>query len=72
MGDRRRVRAALKPSEILRISRVVTISSAEPALKAISAVVTGEHGLVEIRKSRFFGLDIEHGYIITSQRRQAA
>ena len=58
----------LKPQELLSISRIVLIDEDNPALEAIHKAIRAEHGTTEVRNSNFFGLQIEHAYIITSKR----
>ncbi len=68
----RHVQQSLKPKELLKIAGVIIVSISNPALKAIAATVSGEHLLVEVKDSQFFGQAIKHGYIITSRQKQAA
>jgi hypothetical protein len=63
----KRVRAYLRPDEITRISRVVIVERANPAVKAIASAVSVTHGVAEVANSNFFGLAIKHAFIITVQ-----
>ena len=63
----KRVRAYLRPDEITRISRVVIVERANPAVKAIASAVSISHGVAEVANSSFFGLAIKHAFIITAQ-----
>ncbi len=63
-----KVQRALDSKEIVRLSRIVIIDEDNIALDAIHRAVNIEHGKAEIRDSVFFGLDIKHAYLITSQR----
>jgi hypothetical protein len=56
------------PEELSRLSRVVLVDMANPEVAAINQAVKVHHGQAEIRDSNFFGLQIKHAYIITSQR----
>jgi hypothetical protein len=56
------------PEELTKISRIVVIDQANPALGAIQSAMHVEHGTAEIQNSNFFGLQIKHAYIITSRR----
>jgi len=61
----------LKPDELIKLSRILTIDSNNPGLKAIHKAIQIEHGNAEIRDSNFFGLQIKHAYLITSKREEA-
>jgi hypothetical protein len=61
------IQTALKPEELTHISRVVLVDQTNPALDAINRAMTIEHGTAAIQDSNFFGLQIRHAYIITSQ-----
>jgi hypothetical protein len=63
----RRVRASLRRDEITKISRVVIVERADPALKALTATMSVDHGLAEAANSTFFGLAIRQAFIITAQ-----
>ncbi len=63
----KRVRAYLRPDEITRISRVVIVERANPAVKAIASAVSIAHGVAEVANSNFFGLAIKHAFVITAQ-----
>jgi len=58
----------LTPQELMTLSRIVVIEQDNPSLETLQHAVHVEHGLMEIQNSMFFGLPIEHAYIITSQR----
>jgi hypothetical protein len=47
---------------------VVLMDRANPAVGAINQALRLQHGQAEVRDSKFFGLQIKHAYIITSQR----
>ena len=53
--------------EISMLSRVVLVGLTNPEVIAVNQAVRVEHGQIEIRDSSFFGLPIEHAYIITSE-----
>ena len=63
----KRVRAYLRPDEITRISRVVIVKRANPAVKAIASAVSITHGVAEVANSNFFGLAIKQAFVITAQ-----
>ncbi len=67
-----KIQAVFTPDEIVQISRIVIIDNNNPALPALQQAVNIEHGAAEIRDSTFFGLQIKHGFLITSRRTQAA
>lgn len=56
------------PEELTRISRVVLIDHTNPALDAIDQAAKIEHGAADLQNSNFFGLQLKHAYIITSQK----
>jgi hypothetical protein len=62
------VQDALTQKELVKISRIVIIDNDNSALDAIHQSLTTEHSITEIRNSIFFGLPIQHAYIITSQK----
>jgi hypothetical protein len=62
------IQAAFKPDEITHLSRVVLVDETNPALDAINRAIRVQHGVADIQNSDFFGLQIKHGYIITSQK----
>lgn len=63
-----RIRQTLNPEELLKLSRIVVIEQDNPALDALQRAIHVEHGMSEIKDSNFFGLQIKHAYLITSQR----
>ncbi len=69
-----RLRSHLTHEELLSFSRIVLVDQDNPFLeaikKAIQKAVSLEHGIVEVKDSNFFGLEISHAYIITSKRQQ--
>jgi hypothetical protein len=54
--------------ELASLSRVVFVDQSNPAIEAINQSINCQHGQAEVRNSNFFGLQIKHAYIITSQR----
>ena len=62
------VRRALTQKEIVKISKIVIIGDNNPALDAIHQAFVAEHSMIEMRNCNFFGLSIQHAYIITSQK----
>lgn len=63
-----RLQAVATPEELAKLSRVAIIEKSQPALAAIQSAFHVEHGLAEVQSSNFFGLQINHAYIITSRR----
>ena len=59
----------LSPNQILKLSRIVIIEPGDPALEAMHKVIKIEHGTAEFKNCNFFGLEIRHAFIITSNRR---
>ncbi len=62
------VRSRLDPQEFLSLSRIVLLEKNNPALEAIHKAVRVKHGMAEVKESTFFGLQIKHAFIITSER----
>ena len=58
---------SLSPDEILKISRIVTIDPLNPDLLKWVRAINVEHGMANVENCNFFGLNIKHAYIITSQ-----
>jgi hypothetical protein len=50
------------------LSRIVVVDPQDPSVQALNHAVQIEHGGVEIRDRNFFGLPVEHAFIITSKR----
>lgn len=67
-----KVQKTLSKKELLNLSRIVIIEQSNPALSAFQSAIHVEHGDAEIQDSNFFGLQIKHAHVITSQRPQAA
>ncbi|MCD6136268.1 hypothetical protein J7J63_06135 [Candidatus Bipolaricaulota bacterium] len=67
-----KVKKALTPQELMMLSRIVVIEQDNPFLEALHQAAQVEHGLMEVQHSIFFGLPIEHAYIIASQRTEKA
>uniref|UniRef100_Q3APE4 Uncharacterized protein n=1 Tax=Chlorobium chlorochromatii (strain CaD3) TaxID=340177 RepID=Q3APE4_CHLCH len=60
------IQPLLSSKELFSISGVVLIDQYNPGLDAVLEAIHVEHGLVEVRDTTFFGLDIKHGFVITS------
>ena len=63
------IQETLTHSELLQLSRIAIIDESNPALEAFQRAMHVEHGMAEIKDSNFFGMQIKHVYLITSQRR---
>ncbi|MCH8496278.1 MAG: hypothetical protein LAT57_11705 [Balneolales bacterium] len=63
-----KLKSHLSKKEIITISRVVIIEESNPALEVFQNAITVEHGSSEIKNSNFFGVQIRHAFIITSQK----
>lgn len=66
------VRSRLDPSEFLSLSRIVVLNKDNPVREAIHRVLRGKHCRAEFRNCQFHGLQVEHAYIITSERENSA
>ncbi|MBI1940727.1 MAG: hypothetical protein HYS33_04370 [Acidobacteria bacterium] len=62
------VQSSLGTEELILLSRVVVVDQENPALEAVHKALRAEHDLVELKDCNFFGLEIKHAYIITSQK----
>jgi hypothetical protein len=62
------IQEAFSPEELTRLSRVVIVDLANPAVEAVNHAVSIQHGQAEIRDNNFFGLQIKHAYVISSHR----
>ncbi len=54
--------------ELASLSRVVLVNQSNPAVEAMNQAINCQHGQTEVRDSNFFGVQIKHAFIITSQR----
>ena len=62
----------LDSHELLSLSRIVLLEKDNPGLEAIYRSIRVKHGMFEVKDSVFFGLQIKHAYIITSERQKSA
>jgi hypothetical protein len=62
------IQKTLKPEELSLLSRIVLIDHDNPALESINRALHIEHDGANVQDTNFFGLQIKHAYIITSQR----
>lgn len=63
-----KIKPRLDEQELISISRIVIVDEKNPALEAFHRAINVEHGNIEVKDSSFFGLQINHAYIITSKR----
>jgi hypothetical protein len=66
-----KVQKSLSKDELLSLSKIVIIEENNPALAAFHSAFHVEHDAVEIKNGNFFGLQINHAYLITSKRRNS-
>ena len=64
-----KLQKSLTKNQLLKLSRIAIIDESNPALEAFQRAFAVEHGMIEIQDSNFFGMQIKHVYLITSQRR---
>lgn len=64
-----KIQEILTKEELLSLSRIVIIEKDNPALAALNSAFHVTQSSVEIKNSNLFGLQINHAYLITSQRR---
>jgi hypothetical protein len=58
----------LEPEELFSLSRIVLLDAGNPVVEAVHRVVHVEHIPTEFVNCVFFGLLVQHAYIITSRR----
>ena len=63
-----RIQQTFAPEELSRLSRVVLVEQGNPAIEAVNQAIRVQHGKAEVKDSNFFGLQIKHAYIISSER----
>jgi hypothetical protein len=69
----KQVQSRLNTEELLSLSRLVFIGEDNPGLEAILRGMNVQHGdRIEVRDCNFFGLEIKHAYIITSDNTQTS
>jgi hypothetical protein len=64
-----RLKSVLGRLEIMMISRIVSLSETDRFLTAIAADIHVIHGLREISQGNFADVEIDRGYVITSDMR---
>jgi hypothetical protein len=64
----KQLRSRLTSDEILSLSRIVLIEESNPGLHALQQAFLVHHTPIEVQDCNLFGLQIQHGYIITSRR----
>lgn len=65
------VQKNLSKEDLLKLSRIVIIDEDNPHLEALHDAINIEHGTTEVQNSTFFGLQIQHAYLITSRKRMS-
>ncbi len=65
------LRSRLETGELIALSRVVLLDQGNLGLEAVHKALSIEHGTAEVKDSNFFGMQIKHGFIITSRRHPA-
>jgi hypothetical protein len=51
----------------MNLSRIIFVDPDQAAVKALNRSIQVEHGSVEVRDHRFFGVPITYAYVITSK-----
>src|SRR5690349_21338258 len=64
----KRIQQIFATEELSQLSRIVLVDLANPAVEAVNRAVRIQHGRAEIKDSNFFGLQIKHAYIISSDK----
>jgi hypothetical protein len=54
--------------EMLLLSRIILVNPSDESVKAINDAFKVEHEITEIEDRTFFGMPMEHAYIITSNQ----
>ena len=67
-----KIQNAFNQDELLLISRIVLIDDNNPYLPELQQEINTGQSVAEIKDTTLFGLQIKHGFLITSRRRQAA
>jgi len=62
------LRSILPSDDLVSLSKIVVVDQDDPALAAVHRALKAEHSVVEVKNCTFFGLEIKHAFIITSQR----
>lgn len=65
------VQQYLDTDELHRVSRIAIIEDSMPELQAFQRAIKNEHGVAELVNCNLFGMEVEHAYLITSQRLRA-
>ena len=68
----KKLRSRLTSDEFLSLSRIVLIEESDPTLHALQQAFQVHHTPIEVQDCNLFGLQIQHGYIITSRRNGSA
>lgn len=63
-----KIKKRLGPEQLVSLARIVILDADNPAVDAVNRAMHVEHGIAEVQNSNFFGLDIPHAFIITSNR----
>ena len=63
-----RLKAELSEQEFLQLARIAPIVPDNAYLPDLQEAFQVEHGSVEVWNREFFGVEIRHAYIITSQK----
>lgn len=64
----KRIQGSFETEELSTLSRIVLVDLTNPAVEAVNRAVRIQHGQAEVANSTFFGLQIKHAYIISSER----
>lgn len=62
------IRSRISAQALTDLSRIVVVDPEDAAVQALNRAIHVEHNPVEVNDSNFFGLQVKHAYIITSQR----
>ena len=65
------IKLHLGPLDLVNLSRIVLVNPNDPPAQALAKAFHVEHGMVEVRDSNLFGLQVKHAYIITSKTPEA-
>jgi hypothetical protein len=66
-----RIQQTFAAEDVSRLSRVVLVEPGNPAIEAVNQAIRVQHGNAEVKDSNFFGLQVKHAYIISSERLNA-
>ena len=62
-----RLKVLFSRAELMMVSRIVSLSATDRFLSAVTGAIQVVHGLREVSQVSFAGVDVDRGYVITSE-----